>query len=193
MTRTRLLTMATGTTLLVAILVLTAASMHAKQPGPGGPGGRGGFGRFGGPGPDGPGGPRGGAPMLGLPRPLAAQLNLSDAQREQIRGIMQQHHDEAEQLGRRLGATEHALHQAVQAEAYDETAIRAAATEAAAARTDMAVFQGRVHAEVYQVLTPEQQAKARELRGQMEQRGAERAKRMQERRQGRGERRSPAE
>lgn len=193
MTRTRLLTMATGTSVLVATLALTAATMHAGQPGPGGPGGRGGFGRFGGQGPQGPGGPMGGAPMLGLPRPLAAQLNLSDAQREQIRGIMQQHRNEAEQLGQRLGAAERALHQAVQAEAFDETAIRAAAADAATARTDMAVFQGRVHADVYQVLTPEQQAKARELKAQMEQRGQERAKRMQERRQGRGERRSPAE
>lgn len=186
MTRKRLLTMVTVPVAVVAVLALTAGVMHAKQfGGPGGPGGRGGAGRVG-PGPQGPGGP------MGLPRALVEQLDLTDAQREQIRGLVQQHEAEARQLGERVGKALHAQQQAITAEVFDESAIRAAAAEVSAAQADMAVFQGRVHAEVYQVLTAEQQAKARELKSKMDARAQERLKRMQERQQERRQRRTPA-
>jgi Spy/CpxP family protein refolding chaperone len=96
-------------------------------------------------------------------------------------------------LGERVGKAMHAQMEAVSSETFDENAIRAAASEVATAQAEMAVFHGRVHAEVYQVLTPEQQAKARELKTKMEARMQERAKRMQERRQERRPQRAPAE
>lgn len=191
MTRKQLVTMVTMATATVAVFVVTAGAMQAKQFGPGG---RGGGGRFGGPGPGGPGGfggPMG--PMMGLPRGLADELEVTDAQHEQIRGILEQHRAEGQQLGERLHKAMQAQMAAVSSETFDENAIRAAASEVAAAQVEMAVLHGRVHAVVYQVLTPEQQAKARDLKSKREARMQERAKRVQERRQERRPQRAPAE
>lgn len=192
MTRKQWFWTATITAATLAVLTITAGVMHAKQfgpGGPGGPGGRGGFGRAGGPGP-GPGGPFG---PLGLPRMLAEQLDVTDAQREQIRGIVSQHETEARQLGDRLGKALQAQHNAVNGETFDEGAIRAAASEVATAQAELAVLHGRVHADVLQVLTPEQHAKLRELRTEMDARQQERAKRMEERRRNGRPSRAPAE
>src|SRR5438105_4784359 len=68
-----------------------------RSGGPGGPG------RFGGPGmPGGPGGP------LGMLRMLGPQLNLTDAQKEQIKNIAESHREEWKALGDR----ERAAHEA---------------------------------------------------------------------------------
>jgi Spy/CpxP family protein refolding chaperone len=58
----------------------------------------------------------------------------------------------------------------------NEDQIRARAAEVAAAQTEMALLRARIHAALYQVLTPEQQSKAQQLR-------ADRQKRFEERRQ----------
>lgn len=142
-----------------------------RRMGPGGPGGFG-FGR-------GPGGPFG---MLGeLGRGLR-QLELTDAQREQLRGVMQSHQAAFREIGDRLRIAHEALHSAVTADAVDEAAIRARSADVAAIQADAAVLRARVHQEVFSLLTAEQQAKARELKAQAEARMKERASRQRERR-----------
>ncbi len=77
---------------------------------------------------------------MGLPRFIAEQLDLTDAQREQIRAIIQEHASELRQLGARVGAAMQAQHGAITAEVFDEQAIRAAAADVATAHADLAVL-----------------------------------------------------
>jgi periplasmic protein CpxP/Spy len=142
-----------------------------RRMGPGGPSGFG-FGR-------GPGGPFG---MLGeLGRGLR-QLELTDAQREQLRGVMQSHQAEFREIGDRLRTAYQALDATVTADAVDESAIRARSADVAAIQADAAVLRAKVHQEIFSLLTAEQQAKAKELKAQAETRMKERASRLRERR-----------
>ena len=130
-----------------------AGMMGQGMMGPGGPGMRGG-----------PGG------MFGLP---LRELELTDAQREQVKAIMESHREGQKAAGDKLMAARKALHEAVAAEAFDEAAIRAAAGELGTAEADAAVLRARIHAEVFAILTPEQVKKAKALRAEMENRAKE--------------------
>lgn len=120
-------------------------------------------GRHAGPGPGGPGGH--GGPMdrdgrFGIP---LRHLDLTDAQREQIRGLMQSHDAELKTLRDREFAAREALHATIATDATDEGAIRARSGDVAAVHADMAVTRARIRAEVFQFLTPEQRAKVNEV------------------------------
>jgi protein CpxP len=112
----------------------------------------------------GPGGPMGG-PMGFLPR-LGRAIQLTDAQRDQIKAIADTHRDEWKSLGDRARAAHDALNTAVTAEAVDETLIRQKSAEVAAVEADIAVARAHVHNEVWQILTSDQKAKLNELRTQ---------------------------
>jgi Spy/CpxP family protein refolding chaperone len=130
-----------------AIAVTAAMSTVSGQP----PAGRG----RGGPG-AGPGGPI----------PELRQLNLSDAQREQIRALVDQRRSEGDQApGRKLAELQRSLRAAIFADTPDpsqidqlRSAIAEAEAAALAARID---FQLKVA----QILTPEQRKQARESTG----------------------------
>jgi protein CpxP len=124
--------------------------------GPGGPGFRGG--------PGGPGGPfgMGGFALRGL--------DLTDAQRDQVKAIMESHRDEQKAIGDRMQAARKALHEAIAADTFDEAAIRAKAAEIGAVEADAAVLQAKIKSEVFAILTPEQVKKANQLRSNMENR-----------------------
>lgn len=121
--------------------------------GPGGPGFRGG-----------PGGPFG---MGGF---MLRGLDLTDAQREQVKAIMESHRDEQTAIGDRMQAARKALHEAIAADTLDEASIRTKAAEIGAVEADAAVLQAKIKSEVSAILTPEQLKKAKELRSNMEQR-----------------------
>jgi Spy/CpxP family protein refolding chaperone len=174
-----------GTTLVQAQAQGTPAPQE-RQAGPGGgPGGPGGFGhgRFG---RRGPGGPMG---EFGLLR----GLDLTEDQRAQVRQVMQSHRDEFRAVGERLRAAQRAQQDAVTATPFDEQAVRARAAEVAAAQADEAVLRAKVHSDVFAVLTPEQQAKAAELKAQREQRRQQFRQQMQQRRQQRATQPPPAQ
>jgi protein CpxP len=118
--------------------------------GPGGPGMRGG-----------PGG------MFG---PELRALDLTDAQREQVRAIMESHREDQKAIGERMRTARKALQDTITADTFDEAAIRARATEVAAIDADAAVLQAKIHAAVFAILTPEQVKKSKELRSEMENR-----------------------
>jgi len=143
--------------------------------GPGGPGGPGGF-RFGGPGFGGPGFGGPGGP-LGLLR----QLDLSEEQRAQVKQVMDGHRDDLRGIGERLRAAHQAQEDAVTAAQFDEQVVRAKSAELAAIEADAAVLQAKVHSEVFAVLTPEQQAKAAELKTQRQARAQQMRERVRER------------
>jgi len=140
---------------------------HERR-GPGGPGGPGDAGRFG----------RGG---FGGPMAILRQLDLTEDQRAQVRQVMDSHRDELRASGERVMAAHRAQNDAVTAAQFDEQAVRAKAAELAAAEADAAVLRAKVHSEVFAVLTPEQQAKAAELKAQREARAQQFRERMKQR------------
>ena len=113
-----------------------------------GPGGPDGPGRFGG-----PGGPMGILPMLGR------DLGLTEAQRDQVKAIAESHKADWRALADRARDAHMALNEAVTTAPVDEALIRQKSSEVAAVDADMAVARARAHAEVFQILTPEQKEK----------------------------------
>jgi len=191
MTKTfRRISMAIGAA-AVALVVAGAGYQHlsAQGRGFGGPGRNGGgpggpIGRRGGPG--GPAGP--GMVALGL----LQRLDLTSDQRDRVKQILDSHRDEQTSLVERGRAAHEALQDAVTGSG-DESLIRAKAADVAAVEADMAVTESRVYNEVFQILTPEQQAKAKKLQADMKQRRAEMEKQFEQNGgpRGRGGRRGP--
>ena len=144
---------------------------------PGGPGGPGGpMGRRGGPGgPMGPGGP-GMLPPLPLGR-----LDLSDDQESRVRQIMESHREEQRALMDRSMKAHEALAQASATGAFDEGLVRARAADVAAVDADMAVARARIFSEVYQILTPDQQAELKKVQEQRDSRQDRARERRQQR------------
>jgi Spy/CpxP family protein refolding chaperone len=101
-------------------------------------------------------------PLAGLP---IRELNLTEAQREQIRTIAASHQDALNGIGERAAAARGALHAATASASFDEGLVRARAAELAAVEADLAVVRARIYADALQILTPVQQAKAKELSG----------------------------
>ena len=118
--------------------------------------------------------------MEGLP---LRGLDLTDAQREQVRGIMSARQADFKAIGDRLKTAHEARRQAVTRVPVDENEIRARVSEASAVEADFAILRARIHEQVYQVLTPEQQAKARTLQAERQKRRSERAEQFKQRRQ----------
>jgi protein CpxP len=97
--------------------------------------------------------------------PLRA-LDLTEAQQQEIRAIFEQNREAGRAGGDKLMAARRALQEAAMAESIDESAIRAAAGALADAEAEAAISRARVHAQVWKLLTPEQQEKAKALRAE---------------------------
>ena len=113
---------------------------------------------------------------------FAASIS-TDAQREQVRGIMTARQADFKAIGDRLKTAHEAQRQAVTRVPVDENEIRARVSEASAVEADFAILRARIHEQVYQVLTPEQQAKAKTLEAERQKRRAERAEQFKQQRQ----------
>ena len=154
------------------------AARHERR-GPGGPGGF--FGR------GGPGGPGGFGGGMGLLR----QLDLTDEQRAQVRQVMDSHRDALKAIEERLQAAHRAQNDAVTAAQFDEQLVRTKAADLAAVMADAAVLHARIHGEAFAVLTPEQQAKAAELKAQFQARADQFRQQVRERVKERRQRATP--
>jgi protein CpxP len=132
----------TAAAALLATGLATAALAQGGRHGFGGPGRMGGFGL-----------------------PLRA-LELTEAQREQVKGVMQQHRADMQAVGKRLHEARRAQRDAIETVPVNEALIRSTSQTLATAETDMAVLQARIHSEIWNLLTPDQQAKAKELKAQ---------------------------
>ena len=162
--------MVAAAVVMAGIGVVVSAQMGPRHEmgagqGPGGPGGAGMMG----PGPGMRGGGPGGGPF-GMIGPELRMLDLSDAQHQQVRAILDSHKDELKAIGDRMQTARKALQDAITADAVDETAIRTKAADVALVDADAAVLHAKMHAAVFALLTPEQQQKAKELRGTRENR-----------------------
>lgn len=148
---------------IVAGLMVGGAAAYAQGPGPGGPRGR-----------------MGGAPGGDLP--LRA-LNLTDAQRQQVRDVGAQHRTNLQAAGQQLRQAAAAQRAAVETMPVDENAIRGSTEALGAAQATMAIEQAHMRSEIFSILTPEQQEKVQQLKAAREARMKGRQERLQQKRQ----------
>jgi len=94
---------------------------------------------------------------------IAQQLGLSAEQTQQVQGIFANHQAELTAQRSQLKTAHTALFDAIHADTFDENAVRAAAANVAQVEADVAVTRAKMVSEVRNVLTPDQQAKAKEL------------------------------
>jgi protein CpxP len=177
-TRTELM-LAAGA--LVAALAggayLSGADVHAQGRGQGrGPG----IGRMA---PGGPGGPGRGAPGgPGLGGLMLGRVDLTDAQKDQVKQIVDSHKAEQDALFERARTARQALDAAITADSFDINAVRARANDVAAVDTELTVLRSVIRNEVFQILTAEQKAQIKKDQDRRNERRQEMEKRREERR-----------
>jgi len=96
------------------------------------------------------------------------ELNLSDAQRSQIRAIVSKARDDSRPLADRFRQAAEARRKAVAAMPVDENQIRATTQALTAAQTDLAIARAHTQSDIFAVLTPDQQAKVTQARARRE-------------------------
>ena len=101
--------------------------------------------------------------MGGLLERAAARLDLSTAQKQEIRAILRSHQPELETELAAVKTSRQQLWDAIHADVADEAAIRAAAEVVGEAEADLAVTRAAIVAEVRAVLTPEQREELAEM------------------------------
>ena len=113
-------------------------------------------------------GPRMGMRMgMGMVPGLSlSQLGITNPQRKQIQDVVQRHRTDIQPLMQRARIARAGLRTAETTDPIDDNAIRAKAAEVAAIEGDTAVARAHLQAEVFQVLTPNQQEKVRERQAQ---------------------------
>ena len=89
-------------------------------------------------------------------------LNLTDAQKAQMKTIMEKEHPTMKPLFQQQHQIDVQLRQYVEG-AYDEAKVRTLATQKAQLEVEMTVQKTRIHNEMYQILTADQQAKLKDM------------------------------
>jgi protein CpxP len=145
----------------VAVIALAAGVVYAQGPRGGGPGGRG-RGLFG-----------------GLP---LRELQLSDAQQQQVKDIRSRHQADMRDAMSRLAAARQAQQKAVEAIPADESRIAALTQDKVQAEADVAIQASRLNSEIWSVLTPDQQTRLKTLRDQRQAQIEQRRQQFQQRR-----------
>jgi Spy/CpxP family protein refolding chaperone len=98
---------------------------------------------------------------------FAHYLNLSDAQRTQMKAILEKERGTIKPLMQQMHQTEAQLREYEQG-SYDEAKVRALATQQAQTQIELTVQKTRIHSELFQLLTPEQQTKMKEFEANRE-------------------------
>jgi len=97
--------------------------------------------------------------MMGFP---FKQLDLSEAQREQVKALMQKEHPAMKPLMQQVHGMQQQLKQYSEG-TYDEAKVQALVAQQAQTLVQLKVQETRIHSEIYQLLTPDQQAKLKEI------------------------------
>jgi Spy/CpxP family protein refolding chaperone len=127
------------------------------------------------------GGPLGGLLAVHPDVPFQA-LELTDAQREQVRTIIQGHRDEGRVLAEKAHDALEGLRKATEGTVDEGAAVQHGQTVGGVI-TEAAVLRAKVRGEVFAILTPEQQAEANKLQAQRQQRMDQMKLRGEQRRQ----------
>jgi Spy/CpxP family protein refolding chaperone len=106
---------------------------------------------------------------------MAKQLNLTDDQKTQIKGIVAAEKPTVQPLFEQLKANRQALKAATANGQFDESQVRQLASQQAQTVASLIVEKERVKAKIYGVLTPEQRTKAEQMRTKFESRMKERS------------------
>jgi periplasmic protein CpxP/Spy len=97
-----------------------------------------------------------GGPMMGM---YADYLDLTDAQRSQMKDIMTKEKGTLKPLMQQLAQSRQQLKQLESASTFDEEKVRAVATQQTQTMTELTVQKARIKSEMMQVLTPDQKDK----------------------------------
>jgi periplasmic protein CpxP/Spy len=95
------------------------------------------------------------------------QLDLSDAQRAQVKAVMQKEHPTIKPLKLQLHQMEQQLRQYAEG-TYDEAKVQALVAQQAQTMVQVKVQETRIHNELFQLLTPDQQARMKEFEANRE-------------------------
>jgi Spy/CpxP family protein refolding chaperone len=99
---------------------------------------------------------------------MAQQLGLTDAQQQQIKGILEAEKPKMQPLMQELKQERQQMNTLTESGNFDEAAVRSAASKQAQTETDLAVERARVKSQIFAVLTPDQRTKAQQLETQFE-------------------------
>ena len=102
--------------------------------------------------------------MMGFP---FKQLDVTDAQRAQIEAVMQKEHATMQPLMQQTHTLQQQLKQYSEG-TYDETKVQALVAQQAQTLVQLKVEETRIHNEVFQLLTADQQAKMKEIEANRE-------------------------
>ncbi len=97
--------------------------------------------------------------MMGF---FSKALNLTNEQKTQMKAIMQKEHPAMKPLKQQEHQIDQQLRQYVEG-TFDQAKVQALATQKAQVQVQLTVAETRVHNELYQLLTPDQQAKLKEM------------------------------
>lgn len=108
-----------------------------------------------------------------------ARLDLTEAQREEIRALGETHRKDARALAEKMRAARRQLREAMRADVPDEAAVRSAAGAVATLQAERAALRARAKGRFMSLLTPEQREKVNQARAQAARRAmrAERGRR----------------
>jgi Spy/CpxP family protein refolding chaperone len=98
---------------------------------------------------------------------FADYLNLSDAQQAQMKAVLQKERPALKPLFQQSRQIDLQLRQYAEG-IYDEAKVRALATQKAQVEVELTVQKTRIHNELFQLLTADQQAKMKELQARRE-------------------------
>jgi len=149
---------------LVATVTLLAPAAYAQSPQTGGdtpaPGFRG---------RRGPGGPG-----MGMPGGLWSQLDLTDAQKAQLKQVRANHHDAIQQLSQQLATMHQQLNQQENGTTFDEDLATKQLIAMAGIEAKLMGERFKINQESMAILTPDQKTKLQQLQQQMKAKWAER-------------------
>ena len=98
---------------------------------------------------------------------IAEKLNLTDAQKEQVKQINEASRAKVKPLMDALRANRQKMNEATANGQFDEANVTAIAQEQAQISAQLTVEKERAKAQMFQILTPEQQAQAKAFREEM--------------------------
>jgi protein CpxP len=105
--------------------------------------------------------------MLGF---FSDYLDLTDAQKAQVKDIMAKEKPALQPLLQQMAQGHHDLRQLEMSGTFDEAKVRALASQQAQTMTELMVQKSRIQSEMFQVLTPEQKTKMNQFMERREQR-----------------------
>lgn len=94
---------------------------------------------------------------------MTRELNLTDAQQTQIKGILQAERTKTQPLMQELRQNRQQWNSSTATGAFDETQARSFANKQAQIMSNLMVEKARTKSQIYAVLTPDQRQKAQQL------------------------------